>query len=361
MTETSLEISKENQKEKEKETEIKNPIFENINTLNKEELNNQNQIIENSIFNEIKTLKEGKENENQEKSFLNIKTKRPKKKYRKFANILKQIDQDINKIIPIIKDEEIKKEEIEKEENQNIKNENEENNQIKEQTSISINNNEDQNTIKCTICLENINNNNIAKLDTCEHEFCKNCIKHWSNLSSECPICKVNYHNIIYYDEKNNKTEEKKVKKKKFKPEKEKIEQWYNKCDEECLICHQKNNTSYLLICDKCDFRICHTFCVGLNFIPDGEFICPECKVKEGCSKENIFNYNNDYINDNCKVKQSNIKLSESDNNKVKLVNKNKQRKKRHKKYGFFNGYFFRQHPKIFTLRKIKNNLNYSE
>ena len=51
MTETSLEISKENQKEKEKETEIKNPIFENINTLNKEELNNQNQIIENSIFN----------------------------------------------------------------------------------------------------------------------------------------------------------------------------------------------------------------------------------------------------------------------------------------------------------------------
>ena len=68
----------------------------------------------------------------------------------KELNILKQIDQDINKIIPYIKDEEIKKEEIEKEENKNLKNENEENNQIKEQTSISINNNEDQNTIKCT-------------------------------------------------------------------------------------------------------------------------------------------------------------------------------------------------------------------
>ena len=75
---------------------------------------------------------------------------------------------------------------------------------------------------------------------------------------------------------------EKKVKRKKFKPEEEVIEQWYNNCDEKCLICNKKNNTSYLLICDKCNFRVCHTFCVGLDYIPDGDFICPECKINAG-------------------------------------------------------------------------------
>ena len=139
---------------------------------------------------------------------------------------------------------------------------------------------------KCSICLEPISH--IAKLDQCEHEFCKNCIAHWSKLSSECPLCKKNYTNIIYYDGRKHKNTEKKVRKKKFKPEKEKTESWYYNCDEVCLICGKNNNTSYLLICDKCNFRICHTFCVGLDSIPDGEFICPECKQKINTNNDDI-------------------------------------------------------------------------
>ena len=139
---------------------------------------------------------------------------------------------------------------------------------------------------KCSICLEPISH--IAKLDQCEHEFCKNCIAHWSKLSSECPLCKKNYTNIIYYDGRKHRNTEKKVRKKKFKPEKEKTESWYYNCDEVCLICGKNNNTSYLLICDKCNFRICHTFCVGLDSIPDGEFICPECKQKMNTNNKEI-------------------------------------------------------------------------
>jgi len=167
---------------------------------------------------------------------------------------------------------------------------------------------------KCSICLEPISH--IAKLDKCEHEFCKNCIAHWSKLSSECPLCKKNYTNIIYYDGRKHRNTEKKVRKKKFKAEKEKTESWYYNCDEVCLICGKNNNTSYLLICDKCNFRICHTFCVGLDSIPDGEFICPECKQ--------LMNINNN-INNN-----SNIDNINEINNK-----KMKKKGKMFKKYKF--------------------------
>ena len=341
MIELTLETSKESNKEKTQNFDLKNKLLQKDNlTSNKE----QNIIEEKTPLTQI-TENEDEKKENQETDFLNKKLKNPKRKIRKFINILKQIDLDISKLYP----EEINKKK-KKEENQKIQIEKFENEKDEKE------NKEESTNIKCTICLENINNP--AKLDTCGHEFCTNCIKHWSTLSSECPLCKLNFHNIIFYDEKNMK-KEKKVKRKKFKPEKEVIEQWYNNCDEKCLICNKKNNTSYLLICDKCNFRVCHTFCVGLDYIPDGEFICPECKINAGIDKENAFNYYKEYKNEICKIRQSDIKINENEGNDIKKKNilnkKNKIKRKRNKVYACFNGYYLRQHPKIYTLRKNKN------
>ena len=73
----------------------------------------------------------------------------------------------------------------------------------------------------------------------------------------------------------------KKIKRKKYKAEKQNYEDWFLNCDKTCLICGKEDNTAYLLVCDSCNFRICHTFCVGLDSIPDAEWHCPECEAKE--------------------------------------------------------------------------------
>jgi hypothetical protein len=73
----------------------------------------------------------------------------------------------------------------------------------------------------------------------------------------------------------------KKIKRKKYKAEKQNVEDWFLNCDKNCLICGKEDNTAYLLVCDSCNFRICHTFCVGLDSIPDTEWHCPECEAKE--------------------------------------------------------------------------------
>jgi hypothetical protein len=42
-----------------------------------------------------------------------------------------------------------------------------------------------------------------------------------------------------------------------------------------CYKCHTDHNTSELLICDKCDIKICHVGCDELIIdgrIPDGEW-----------------------------------------------------------------------------------------
>ena len=73
----------------------------------------------------------------------------------------------------------------------------------------------------------------------------------------------------------------KRIKRKKYKAEKQNYEDWFLNCDKTCLICGKEDNTAYLLVCDSCNFRICHTFCVGLDSIPDTEWHCPECEAKE--------------------------------------------------------------------------------
>ena len=128
--------------------------------------------------------------------------------------------------------------------------------------------------LKCSICLEDLTLP--SQLNTCHHEFCKKCIDQWASVSSQCPLCKENFSKIIYSD-----TTEKKIRKKHFKPDEEEIEQWFDNCDEKCYICNKSNNAHILLVCDRCSFRICHTYCVGLDSIPDGDWICPECIQKD--------------------------------------------------------------------------------
>ena len=44
-----------------------------------------------------------------------------------------------------------------------------------------------------------------------------------------------------------------------------------------CYVCDLGDNEQDLLICDECNYRICHTYCCGLNSIPDSDWFCNLC------------------------------------------------------------------------------------
>ena len=154
----------------------------------------------------------------------------------------------------------------------NQKNNKTENTDTKNKSNIST-------SSKCPICLDTITRP--ATLKPCGHQFCKGCIEEWLKKSSACPDCKKNAKKLYFYEEKLKKYMGKRVKRKKYKAEKQALEDWFVNCDKACLICGKEDNDTYLLVCDTCNFRICHTFCVGLDSIPDTEWQCPECKAKE--------------------------------------------------------------------------------
>lgn len=147
---------------------------------------------------------------------------------------------------------------------------------------------------KCSICLEIIQNE--AKLNSCSHTFCYECIFQFSKLENKCPLCKRDYSNIIYYDSKDS-LRIIRIKKKRLK---ETLSEYiFNEEDglnneinddsifnddlndsDACYECFKNNDQSNLLICDKCNISVCHYYCDHLNSLPNEseEWICFFCR-----------------------------------------------------------------------------------
>ena len=49
---------------------------------------------------------------------------------------------------------------------------------------------------------------------------------------------------------------------------------------ENCIICEQNNNTDCLLVCDHCNYNICHIQCMTppLDYIPEEDWYCSNCQ-----------------------------------------------------------------------------------
>jgi len=56
--------------------------------------------------------------------------------------------------------------------------------------------NEIDHDMLCPICLEKFDN--ITFLDICFHQFCFVCILQWSEVNFKCPLCKSDFHSLIY-------------------------------------------------------------------------------------------------------------------------------------------------------------------
>lgn len=137
----------------------------------------------------------------------------------------------------------------------------------------------------CMICIDKIKLP--SQVTGCGHLFCKVCIDKWTHVSNSCPLCKKDYKKIIYYNQGKTKiTKQRNVKKRLFKVEEDIEDSYTDNTLEHCMKCKGTSDLYVMLVCDKCKFNICHTYCAGLDKIPDEEWICFECsKPRENKSK----------------------------------------------------------------------------
>ena len=126
----------------------------------------------------------------------------------------------------------------------------------------------------CSICLDLIKIK--TSLNGCKHEFCKDCIEDWSKMTNLCPLCKEEFSRLTYYFNKQKKV--KKVEKKKLQIEEEDENNDLENCMDNCIVCGKSDNESELLVCDACNYFVCHTFCDNLKAIPEGEWKCFDCR-----------------------------------------------------------------------------------
>ncbi len=61
----------------------------------------------------------------------------------------------------------------------------------------------------CTICMEEITEDQLAGLDCCEHKYCRDCITKWSKTENTCCICKKRFTKIISNTKRTQKVETK--------------------------------------------------------------------------------------------------------------------------------------------------------
>ena len=130
----------------------------------------------------------------------------------------------------------------------------------------------------CVICMELISKER-GILD-CNHEYCKSCIQNWTKETNACPMCKIKskllrifigkcFVKSEFIEEKNLIIEE----------ELNELDIIVMNADSNCYKCESSGNENVMLICNKCDKKCCHIFCLDppLHFIPEDDWFCDYC------------------------------------------------------------------------------------
>jgi hypothetical protein len=53
----------------------------------------------------------------------------------------------------------------------------------------------------------------------------------------------------------------------------------HSKEENGCQVCGMQDNSDSLMECDGCASRYCHTFCLGLTALPEGEWLCSKLSM----------------------------------------------------------------------------------
>ncbi|PFH56238.1 hypothetical protein XA68_16850 [Ophiocordyceps unilateralis] len=123
----------------------------------------------------------------------------------------------------------------------------------------------------------------VAALDGCEHIIHDACIRSWAQKTNTCPICRNPFHSVrVYNGVDGTVLSTYDVQDRKQVAEFD-VQQWLsqNPDDDEspsnpCPICNSAEREDVLLLCDSCDAAY-HTHCIGLDYVPQGDWYCMEC------------------------------------------------------------------------------------
>jgi hypothetical protein len=115
----------------------------------------------------------------------------------------------------------------------------------------------------------------------CKHIFCHPCIVGWAAISNYCPLCKVPFNAIkklvrgieVDYDCVRTK-----------RIEEELLPTIIENTAENCVVCTRNDNSDCLLVCDHCNYNICHIQCMNppLEYIPEEDWYCGDCQEAHG-------------------------------------------------------------------------------
>lgn len=90
----------------------------------------------------------------------------------------------------------------------------------------------------CTICQCEMEENDIAHLENCDHLYCFGCIKEWgTKAENSCPLCKKKFNSIKYFNQQTNLHEEFKIEDKKQRINEEDLWVIDENSDELCYVC----------------------------------------------------------------------------------------------------------------------------
>ena len=149
--------------------------------------------------------------------------------------------------------------------------------------------------ILCSICHESINSgDDLGEINSCKHRFCFECINKWREIENSCPCCKLRFTTIfkkvVASPSKLSRllptstvpgtivgVEECQETNQRPQFEDPSFEEWIQGIA--CVVCGTGENEEQLLLCDDCD-NACHSYCAGLDDIPEGDWFCEGCSAR---------------------------------------------------------------------------------
>lgn len=144
---------------------------------------------------------------------------------------------------------------------------------------------EDESVTLCVICRdEEIGEDQWG--DTggcCSHRFHFECIREWAAVTNKCPLCNVGFKELVRRNASGVELERTEVQERRQRYEPTEDDLLADgfvaaELDALCNVCGGGDADHLLLLCDGMCGTACHTYCIGLSGVPDGDWFCAACE-----------------------------------------------------------------------------------